>query len=142
MFLLCGARLWLLLYTLQRIVDPWVPLRLPMESRYSGKVTLVQATAHKPTCPKCGADIHRSHRRPIERITSLIVPRHRYRCYQCGWIGLRRAQRSPLKIESRGHKVVMTRERVLIIVACLLFTIIGALIMVVVNNMPPPPPPL
>ena len=98
------------------------------------------AIAHKPTCPQCGASLHRSHRRPLERLTSLIAPRHRYRCYQCGWAGLRRAQRSPLKIGPRGHKVIMTRERVLIIAVCLLLTIIGALIMVTTNNLPPPPP--
>lgn len=100
------------------------------------------ATDHRPTCPQCGADIHRSHRRPLDRITSLMVPRHRYRCDQCGWTGLRRARRSPLKIGARGHKVGLTRERVLIIFLCLLLTIIGATIMVAMNNAPPPPPPL
>ena len=106
------------------------------------KVIFMLTTAHKPTCPECGANIHRSHRRPLERITSLVVPRHRYRCYRCGWTGLQRVQRSPLKIGGRDRKVVMTRERVLIVVMCLLLTIIVALILVATNNLPPPPPPL
>jgi predicted nucleic acid-binding Zn ribbon protein len=81
------------------------------------------STAPTATCPDCGASVHRSHRRPLERFTSVIVPQYRYRCYKCGWTGLQRVRRSPLHIGLRGRKVVITRERMVIIVLCVLLAI-------------------
>ncbi|HEY4724305.1 MAG TPA: hypothetical protein VII92_20785, partial [Anaerolineae bacterium] len=92
-------------------------------ARYSFKVVRVSSTTQTPTCPDCGASVHRSHRRPLERLTSVIVPQYRYRCYQCGWTGLQHFRRSPLQIGPRGHKVVITRERMVIIVLCVLLAI-------------------
>jgi len=80
-------------------------------------------TVQTPTCPDCGAGVHRSHRRRLERLTSVIVPQYRYRCPQCGWTGLRRARRAPLHIGLRGRQVVITRERMVIIVLCVLLAI-------------------
>lgn len=45
-------------------------------------------------CPKCGADLHRTHRTALERILAktLLPEARRYRCNdrKCGWSGLRR----------------------------------------------------
>ena len=40
-------------------------------------------------CPICGSYTTRVHRRMIDRIASLIIPVHRYKChnYQCQWQG-------------------------------------------------------
>ena len=83
----------------------------------------MSSTAQTPTCPACGTSVHRSHRRRLERLTSVIVPQYRYRCPQCGWTGLRRARRAPLHIGLRGRQVVITRERMVIIVLCVLLAI-------------------
>ena len=42
-------------------------------------------------CPRCGAEIHRVHRRRLDRLVSYYVPVKRYRCFssQCRWSGLR-----------------------------------------------------
>lgn len=42
-------------------------------------------------CPKCGGNVHRKHRTLPDRLLSLLVPVHRYRCvnYECHWQGLR-----------------------------------------------------
>ena len=46
------------------------------------------------TCPKCGAELHRTHRSTLDRILAAIfLPNaRRYRCNnrKCGWSGLRR----------------------------------------------------
>ena len=43
------------------------------------------------TCPQCGGPMHRSHRRPLDRLINWFVPVRRYRCKDpdCGWKGLR-----------------------------------------------------
>ncbi len=43
------------------------------------------------TCPQCGSDLHRIHRRPSDRLLDLFVPVRRYRCKNrdCRWQGLR-----------------------------------------------------
>jgi hypothetical protein len=43
------------------------------------------------TCPRCGGDLHRTHRRRRDRIVNLYVPVRRYRCKNrdCRWHGLR-----------------------------------------------------
>ena len=40
-------------------------------------------------CPQCAGYTTRVHRRMIDRVISLIVPVHRYKChnYQCQWQG-------------------------------------------------------
>jgi hypothetical protein len=40
-------------------------------------------------CARCGGDVIRIPRRPIDRFWSLFVPVYRFRCYQhsCQWIG-------------------------------------------------------
>lgn len=40
-------------------------------------------------CPACASYATRIHRRLIDRVISLIIPVHRYRChnYQCQWQG-------------------------------------------------------
>jgi hypothetical protein len=42
-------------------------------------------------CPRCGAGIHRAHRRYSDRLMCIIVPVRRYRCsnQECRWDGLR-----------------------------------------------------
>jgi hypothetical protein len=48
-------------------------------------------------CPHCGGELHRIHRRTIDRFVSLYVPVRRYRCKNrdCRWQGLR---------VGRGHR--------------------------------------
>jgi hypothetical protein len=42
-------------------------------------------------CPRCGSDIHRVHRRTLDRLIGLYLPVRRYRCAysECRWRGLR-----------------------------------------------------
>lgn len=42
-------------------------------------------------CPRCGNEIHRVHRKELDRAISIAVPVRRYRCWnkECGWEGLR-----------------------------------------------------
>ncbi len=42
-------------------------------------------------CPRCGGDLHRIHRRRLDRVLDLLVPVARYRCKnsECRWSGLR-----------------------------------------------------
>jgi hypothetical protein len=108
----------------------FIAVTIQFSVRYSFKVIRMSSTTQAPTCPDCGSSVHRSHRRPLERLTSIIIPQYRYRCTQCGWTGLRRAKRSPLHIGSRRHKVVITRERMVIIVLCVLLAISLAALLV------------
>jgi predicted RNA-binding Zn-ribbon protein involved in translation (DUF1610 family) len=48
-----------------------------------------ERTKKRLACPECGEALHRTHRRPIERVISLVIPLRRYRCHHCGWSGLR-----------------------------------------------------
>lgn len=43
----------------------------------------------RPACPACGGSVARIHRRLIDRLISMVVLRHRYRCLAlgCGWEG-------------------------------------------------------
>ncbi len=49
----------------------------------------VTTQLRRPVCPLCGSSVARIHRRLIDRLTSLVVLRHRYRCLAmgCGWEG-------------------------------------------------------
>jgi hypothetical protein len=44
-------------------------------------------------CPKCGGPACRVPRRPVDRLMSLILPQHRYKCESpdCRWEGNLRA---------------------------------------------------
>jgi hypothetical protein len=46
---------------------------------------------HAVTCPRCNGFVRRIRRRPIDRLVSVFVPMHRYRCCElgCGWEGNR-----------------------------------------------------
>jgi len=74
----------------------------------------------KPSvCPKCGAAVHRAHRRPIERVVSLVVPLRRYSCHHCGWSGVRvgiHASRVPLSRQQLAVRVVLIVLALLIII--------------------------
>ncbi|MGD2147324.1 MAG: hypothetical protein PVH41_11580 [Anaerolineae bacterium] len=55
-------------------------LRVRLMERYAGR-----------TCPLCGGNLRRRHRRWSDRVMSLLVPVNRYRCRnsECQWEGLR-----------------------------------------------------
>jgi len=59
-------------------------LRLRWRMMHSPALTVLR-------CPRCNSSIHRTHRRPIDRLICLFVPVRRYRCAngQCRWKGLR-----------------------------------------------------
>ena len=42
-------------------------------------------------CPVCGSELHRVHRRTLDRVLNLLVPVRRYQCdnRECRWLGLR-----------------------------------------------------
>jgi hypothetical protein len=42
-------------------------------------------------CPRCGSDLHRIHRRALDRALNLLVPVRRYQCKNrdCHWRGLK-----------------------------------------------------
>lgn len=44
----------------------------------------------RPTCPRCGARIHRAHRDARDRLVGFVREVRRYRCHAqgCGWVGL------------------------------------------------------
>lgn len=50
------------------------------------------------TCPHCHGPVYRIHRRPIDRLISLVVPIRRYRCddprLDCKWEGNLRVRRN------------------------------------------------
>jgi hypothetical protein len=52
-------------------------------------MTLPSLTAQE--CPHCGGELHRIHRRGLDRLVSLYVPVRRYQCRNrdCHWQGLR-----------------------------------------------------
>ena len=53
-------------------------------------------------CPECGEALHRSHRRPVEKLVSIVVPLRRYKCHHCGWSGLRSdAYRPHLRLDGK-----------------------------------------
>jgi uncharacterized protein with PIN domain len=54
--------------------------------------------ARDSACPHCNGPIARVPRRVVDRLMSLIRPRHRYRCVaiRCDWIGNLRQNRVAL----------------------------------------------
>jgi hypothetical protein len=57
-------------------------------------------------CPKCQGAIYRIKRHFFDRIISLFVRAHRYRCRsnECGWEGLMRAQSLAVRIDYDRHE--------------------------------------
>jgi hypothetical protein len=55
----------------------------------SSKMPLNHANGKTPVCPICRGEVARIGRRLIDRLWSLFVPVHRYRCrrYSCHWVG-------------------------------------------------------
>lgn len=41
------------------------------------------------TCPRCGSDVFRVPRRPVDRLLSIVRPVQRYQCsaLECEWCG-------------------------------------------------------
>ncbi len=73
-------------------------------------------------CPRCGARIHRVHRRYLDRLISLIAPHYRYRCFHCGWSGLRPGgkRRFTFKVRLAGRHASLAAEYWLLIIGALL----------------------
>ena len=59
----------------------------------SSKMPFEFLNGGKPVCPVCHGDMARIARRWVDRLWSLFVPVHRYRCrrYSCHWVGNVRA---------------------------------------------------
>jgi len=51
--------------------------------------------SHGLHCPRCQGALVRVRRLPLDRLISLLFPRHRYRCITigCGWEGTLRRKR-------------------------------------------------
>lgn len=75
------------------------------------------------TCPKCGGAVHRAHRRPWERIVSLVIPLRRYSCHHCGWSGVHPYVRARWRQWPRQQRVA----RIVLIVIGLLVIVCVAI---------------
>ncbi len=55
-------------------------------------------------CPRCGQELHRIHRMPLDKFISRFVHVHRYRCAnpRCRWEGILRRQHRP-RTHSDSH---------------------------------------
>jgi len=64
-----------------------------LRSAYDGGL-YGQGTAVRE-CPRCHGPAHRVPRRLTDRLISLILPRHRFRCesWECRWEGTLRVKR-------------------------------------------------
>ena len=62
-------------------------LRTSLGTPITGTVDYVGISQH--TCPICNGQLLRTRRRAIDRLSSLFVPVHRYRCqvFSCQWVG-------------------------------------------------------
>ena len=74
-----------------------------------------EQTRKRLACPECGEVLHRTHRWPLERVFSLVIPLRRYECPQCGWSGLRVSWHLPHPSFDRRF---VTRA-VLVLIVCL-----------------------
>ncbi|HZY43194.1 MAG TPA: hypothetical protein VFF70_00460 [Anaerolineae bacterium] len=83
-----------------------------------------QAADAQP-CPRCGSRVHRVHRQPLDRLISIVLPRQRYRCAQCGWTGVRRASGR----SNEGHAVGLRRKQVVLIVVLLTLMLVAGVAM-------------
>ena len=63
-------------------------------------------------CPVCAAPVMRIHRRAADRLLSLFVLVHRYRClgFSCGWEGTLREQGCAATTITRATRVVSSPE--------------------------------
>lgn len=54
-----------------------------------GPTASARHSAHELACPQCNASVYRVPRRLVDRVISMIVLRHRYRCSSlyCDWEG-------------------------------------------------------
>lgn len=83
----------------------------------------------RQACPRCGHSIHRSHRRPLDRVVSLVVPLQRFRCSECGWSGVRTSSGGrPLSV---GLTKNMTR--LALIVVALVLSVLAAVMITLVR---------
>ena len=62
-------------------------LRTSLRTPVTGTVDYVGISQH--TCPVCNGQLLRTRRRAVDRLSSLFVPVHRYRChvFSCQWVG-------------------------------------------------------
>ena len=62
-------------------------LRTSLRTPITGTVDYVGISQH--TCPVCNGQLLRTRRRAVDRLSSLFVPVHRYRChvFSCQWVG-------------------------------------------------------
>jgi len=61
---------------------------------YRVRNNILQSDAWRSTvCPRCGGDLHRTHRSTLDRLMMnvLILSGRRYTCSNCKWTGLMRA---------------------------------------------------
>jgi predicted RNA-binding Zn-ribbon protein involved in translation (DUF1610 family) len=97
----------------------------------SGKPSHDQSAKHRTrqACPRCGHSIHRSHRRPLDRVASLVVPLQRFRCSECGWSGLH------VSSSGRPLSVALTKNttRLALIVAALVLSVAAAVMITLVR---------
>lgn len=63
--------------------------RVPFTFARTGRKAMIAYSTVEGECPCCYGDAHRVRRRLVDRVVSLILPRHRYRCGSigCGWEG-------------------------------------------------------
>ena len=63
---------------------------------------LAGTALRRPTCPKCGGSVDRIPRRWLDRLTSLLLPSRRYRCWSatCRWEGKLRNSRHTLPAQN------------------------------------------
>lgn len=83
----------------------------------------------RQVCPRCGHSIHRTHRRPLDRLASLIVPLHRFRCSDCGWSGLHVSS----SVSQPKITVFKNTTRLALIAAALLLSVLAALLITAVR---------
>ena len=78
----------------------------------------------RQVCPQCGHTLYRVHRRLLDRLASLIVPLHRYRCNECGWSGLHISAR----VRPPRATLLRNMTRLALIVAGLVLSVVAAVL--------------
>ena len=79
-------------------------LRTSLLTPITGTVDYVGISQH--TCPVCNGQLLRTRRRAVDRLSSLFVPVHRYRChvFSCQWVGNFGTQAD--RVGSRGERQI------------------------------------
>ena len=69
-----------------------------MNTRQKQRISRYQTV--RSACPECRGPLHRTSRRPIDRLTSQFTPVYRYRCegFGCGWEGNLRVAREDFDV--------------------------------------------